>query len=138
VATSDVLAGDAGAGPRDALAALLFLGAVNETMQAYGTLNSSPWTAESFGADDRRAGALREYIAHAVVFSMATGAIAAYVARGRRATWAIMGGTIGVNGYLVWLYRRASARGRAAGDAGWANDPGGGDSGGSWRGPVKR
>ena len=49
-----------GAGDKDALAALLFLSAVNETMQAYGTLNSSPWTAESFGADDRRAAALRE------------------------------------------------------------------------------
>ena len=52
------------------LAAVLFLAAVNETMQAYGTLNSSPWTAESFGADDRRAKAMKEYVAHAVAFSM--------------------------------------------------------------------
>ena len=101
--------------------ALLFLGAINETMQAYGTLNSSPWTAESFGADDRRAAALREYVLHAVVFSMFTGSIAAFLANGRKATWSIMLGTIGVNAYLVWLYARASKRGREAGSASWAN-----------------
>jgi hypothetical protein len=102
-------------------AALLFLAAINETMQAYGTLNSSPWTAESFGADDRRAAALKEYVAHAVVFSMATATVAAFIARGPKATWSIMLGTIGVNAYLVWLYIRASKRGREAGTDGWAN-----------------
>lgn len=110
-----------GANGGDAVAALLFLAAINETMQAYGTLNSSPWTAESFGADDRRAAALREYVGHAVVFSMATSGIAAFVARGKTATWAILLGAAGTNAYLVWLYSRASMRGRAAGSAGWAN-----------------
>ncbi len=111
----------AGMGGDDVGSALLFLAAINETMQAYGTLNSSPWTAESFGADDRRAAALKEYVTHAVVFSMFTGMIAAFIARGPKATWSIMLGTIGVNGYLVWLYTRASRRGREAGDSGWAN-----------------
>lgn len=106
---------------RNALAAVLFLAAINETMQAYGTLNSSPWTAESFGADDRRAKALREYVAHAVVFSTLTSLIAAWVADGEKATAAIILGAAGTNVYLVWLYLRASKRGRAAGDAGWAN-----------------
>ena len=110
-----------GAGGDDAVAALLFLAAINEAMQAYGTLNSSPWTAESFGADDRRAAALREYVAHAVVFSMATAVIAAFVARGKKATWSILLGAAGTNVYLVWLYSRASLRGRAAGSAGWSN-----------------
>jgi hypothetical protein len=100
--------------------ALLFLAAINETMQAYGTLNSSPWTAESFGADDRRAAALREYVAHAVVFSMGTAVVAAFIARGKKATWSILLGTAGVNIYLVCLYMRASQRGRAAGAEGWA------------------
>lgn len=103
------------------LAAVLFLAAINETMQAYGTLNSSPWTAESFGADDRRAAALREYVTHAVIFSMFTGSVAAFLAKGRKATWSIMLGTIGVNAYLVWLYARASKRGREAGSDSWAN-----------------
>ena len=103
------------------LAALLFMTASMNTLDAYSTLNSSPWTAESFGADDRRAAALREYVTHAVVFSLATGAIAAYIAQGRKATLSIMLGIIGVNAYLVWLYSRASRRGREAGSAEWAN-----------------
>ena len=32
-----------------------------------------------------------------------------------------MAGTIGVNAYLIWLYKRASRRGREAGSATWAN-----------------
>jgi len=110
-----------GLSDKDALAAVLFLAAINETMQAYGTLNSSPWTAESFGADERRAKALREYVTHAVVFSMATAGIAAWVAHGQKATWAIILGAAGTNAYLVWLYIRASRRGREAGDTSWAN-----------------
>jgi len=102
-------------------AAILFLGAINETMQAYGTLNSSPWTAESFGADDRRAAALKEYVSHAVGFSLITGGMAAYIARGKMATYSILGGVIITNVYLVWLYRRASRRGRDAGSSNWAN-----------------
>ena len=112
---------EAGVSGPDALAAVLFLQAVNETMQAYGTLNSSPWTAESFGADDRRAAAMREYVGHAVGFSMITGVIAAWIAEGRKATWSIMFGTVAVNIYLVCLYMRASQRGRAAGSIDWAN-----------------
>lgn len=112
---------EAGLSGADALAAVLFLSAVNETMQAYGTLNSSPWTAESFGADDRRAKAMKEYVCHAVVFSMGTAGVAAWVANGRKATYAILLGAAGVNVYLVWLYLRASKRGREAGSATWAN-----------------
>ena len=121
---------EAGVG-RNELAAVLFLSAINETMQAYGTLNSSPWTAESFGAeggplflevrsaDDRRAAALKEYVTHAVAFSLLTGGAAEYIAHGPKATYAILGGVAVTNVYLVWLYTRASRRGREAGDAGW-------------------
>ena len=112
---------ETGASDRDAIAAVLFLSAINETMQAYGTLNSSPWTAESFGADDRRARSMKEYVTHAVAFSMATSLIAAWVAQGRKSTYVILLGAAGTNAYLVWLYLRASRRGREAGDAGWAN-----------------
>ena len=111
---------ESGLSGANALAAILFLSSINETMQAYGTLNSSPWTAESFGADDRRAKAMREYVAHAVVFSMVTAVIAAWVAQGSKATLAILFGATGTNVYLVCLYMRASARGREAGAAGWA------------------
>jgi hypothetical protein len=103
------------------LAAVLFLAAVNETMQAYGTLNSSPWTAESFGADDRRANSMKEYVAHAVVFSMVTAFVAAWVATDKKGKFAIILGTIATNAYLVILYLRASDRGKAAGSGTWAN-----------------
>jgi hypothetical protein len=112
---------EAGAGGQSALAAVLFLASINETMQAYGTLNSSPWTAESFGADDRRAKAMREYVCHAVVFSMVAAVIAAWVAHGRKATWSILLGAAATNAYLVWLYLRASRRGLEAGTGDWQN-----------------
>lgn len=103
------------------IAALLFLTSSMNTLDAYSTLNSSPWTAESFGADERRAKALREYVAHAVVYSMAYATAAAFIARGRAATWAIIIGAVVTNTYLVMLYMRASVRGREAGSANWAN-----------------
>lgn len=103
------------------LAALLFMTASMNTLDAYSTLNSSPWTAESFGADERRTKALREYVAHAVVYSMAYATAAAFIARGRAATTAILLGAVVTNVYLVVLYARASVRGREAGSKGWAN-----------------
>ena len=101
------------------LAALLFMTASMNTLDAYSTLNSSPWTAESFGADERRAKALREYVGHAVVYSMAYATAAAFIAKGPKATSAIILGAVITNGYLVFLYARASMRGRRAGSAGW-------------------
>jgi cation transport regulator ChaB len=106
---------------RNELAAVLFLQASMNTLDAYSTLNSSPWTAESFGADERRAAALKEYVAHAVAYSSLYGLAAAAIARGKTATWAILGGVTITNIYLVWLYVRASRRGREAGSSSWAN-----------------
>ena len=108
-------------GDSNAIAALLFLNSSMNTLDAYSTLNSSPWTAESFGADDRRAAALREYVAHAVVYSMLYAIAASVIARGKTATAAILVGAIVTNTYLAFLYARASRRGREAGSAGWAN-----------------
>lgn len=103
------------------VAALLFLTSSMNTLDAYSTLNSSPWTAESFGADERRAKALKEYVAHAVIYSMAYATAASFIAHGQAATWAILIGAVATNTYLVILYLRASHRGRMAGSAGWAN-----------------
>jgi len=108
---------------RRAMAALLFLTASMQTMDAFSALNSSPWTAESFGADDRRAKALREYIAHAVGYSTLYSILSAVIAGGKLGLW-IITGTVATNVYLVWLYSRASARGRDAGSASWANQGG--------------
>jgi len=115
------MAGLEDAAGRNELAAILFLQASMNTLDAYSTLNSSPWTAESFGADERRSKALKEYVAHAVAYSMLYAVAAAVIARGPKATWAIFGGAAVTNAYLVWLYLRASKRGRAAGSREWAN-----------------
>lgn len=115
------MAGLEDAAGRNELAAILFLQASMNTLDAYSTLNSSPWTAESFGADERRSKALKEYVAHAVGYSMLYAIAAAIIARGPKATWAIFTGAAITNAYLVFLYMRASRRGRAAGSSDWAN-----------------
>ncbi len=108
------------AGTRRALGAVLFMQASMNTLDAYSTLNSSPWTAESFGADERRSKALKEYVAHAVVYSMAYATAGALITGGKLG-WFIIIGAVVTNFYLVWLYMRASKRGREAGSSDWAN-----------------
>lgn len=107
-------------GSKRAIGAILFMQATMNTLDGYSTLLSSPWTAESFGADDRRAKALNEYLRHAVVFSMGYAIASALIVGGRLGWYVILGALI-TNAYLIWLYMRASRRGRAAGDTNWAN-----------------
>ena len=107
--------GTGGASAR-AVAAVLFMTAGMNTLDAYSTLNSSPWTAENFGADPEKASSCREYVNHAIVFSVAYSIMGSVIA----GTWWPVGGTIVVNGYLYWLYNRALNRGAVAGSEGWA------------------
>jgi len=99
-----------------AVGALLFMTSGMNALDAYSTLNSSPWTAENFGADPEKAASCREYVSHAVVFSFAYALMGAVIA----GTWWPLGGTIVTNAYLVWLYNRALNRGAVAGSEGWA------------------
>jgi hypothetical protein len=106
-------------------AALLWLTSGMTTFDAYSTLNSSPWTAESFGADAARAASLREYVTHAVVFSMFYAIVGSVIilkddGEDNRLAWYPVLGAGLANLYLVWLYMRASARGRMAGNVNWA------------------
>lgn len=103
-------------GGKRAVGALLFLTAGMTTFDAYSTLNSSPWTAESFGADEARAASLKEYVMHAVIFSSSYAVISSWIAK---SLLPVVGATI-ANVYLVWLYQRASNRGKMAGNNGWA------------------
>lgn len=103
-------------GNGNALAALLFMTSAMMTLDAYSTLESSPWTAENFGADPVKAASCREYLTHAVVYSMAYAVASAYIAK---SWWPIMGSAI-ANAYLIWLYLRALERGKVTGAAGWA------------------
>jgi hypothetical protein len=106
-----------GGGGAMQLAALLFLTAAMMTLDAYSTFQSSPWTAENFGADPNKVKSAKEYLWHAVGFSMSYAAASAMLAK---SWWPIVGAAI-ANAYLVWLYLRALDRGKATGSTGWAN-----------------
>jgi len=103
-------------GTGNALAAVLFMTSAMMTLDAYSTFESSPWTAENFGADPQKAASCREYLWHAVTYSMVYAAASAFIAK---SWWPIIGAAIS-NGYLVWLYLRALDRGRNSGSRGWA------------------
>lgn len=105
-----------GTGDGRALAALLFMTSAMMTLDAYSTFESSPWTAENFGADPIKAQSCREYLMHAVGYSMLYATASSYLAK---SWWPLVGASIS-NGYLVWLYLRALDRGKAAGSTGWA------------------
>lgn len=100
----------------NAVAAVLFLQSGMMTLDAYSTFQSSPWTAENFGADPVKVRSAKEYLWHAVGFSMAYAIASAYLAH---SMWPVIGSII-ANAYLIWLYLRALGRGKTAGSKGWA------------------
>lgn len=99
-----------------ALSALLFTAAMTNCLDVYSALNSSPWTAENFGADPAKAKSCREYVLHSIVVTTATGAVSAAIAR----SWWPIVGTLIANAYMYWLYERALSRGAIAGTSGWS------------------
>lgn len=102
------------------VAALLFMTSAMTTLDAYSTLNSSPWTSENFGADEDKARSCRTYVRHAIVFSMAYALVSAAIAE---SAWPVIGSAVS-NVYLWWLYERALERGARAGSRGWAGGEG--------------
>lgn len=99
-----------------AVGALLFMTSAMTTLDAYSTLNSSPWTAENFGADPDKAASCREYVRHAIVFSSGYAILSGAIA----GSWWPIIGSAGSNAYLLWLYERALRRGQVSGSDGWA------------------
>lgn len=100
-----------------AVSALLFMTSAMTTLDAYSTLNSSPWTSENFGADPEKAKSCREYVRHAVVVSVGYSVVAGAIAE---SWWPVIGSVVS-NAYLVWLYERALKRGATTGSGGWAH-----------------
>lgn len=105
-----------GGGSVNAVAALLFMTSAMMTLDAYSTFESSPWTAENFGADPDKVKSCKEYLMHAVGYSMAYAVASSLIAG---SWWPVVGAAIS-NAYLVWLYLRALKRGSTAGSTGWA------------------
>jgi uncharacterized membrane protein len=96
-------------------AAILFVSSVNNAIDVFSATNSSPWTAESFGGDEKKRDSLREYVMHAMILTGVTNVIGAVVAQ---SIWPILGAAL-ASAYMYWLYERAVARGMASGSTNW-------------------
>lgn len=97
-------------------AAGIFLMALAEAFNVYGALNSSPWTAENFGADPEKARSCRKYVLQADLVNVALGVGTSLVAEN---PWPLIGiGLITV--YMHWMYEKALKKGAVAGTDGWA------------------
>lgn len=110
----EMLGGD---GSKRALSALLFIGASTNAMDVYSALNSSPWTAESFGGDPEKAKACLEYVHHSVAVTGFYAIASALIARN---PWPIYGWILAA-AYMYWLYRRALSRAEARGSTSWSS-----------------
>lgn len=100
-----------------ALSALLFIGASTNAMDVYSALNSSPWTAESFGGDPEKAKACLEYVYHSIAVTAFYAVASALIARN---PWPIYGWIIAA-AYMYWLYQRALGRAQARGSESWSS-----------------
>lgn len=99
--------------------AILFITASTNALDVYSALNSSPWTAQSFGADPEKRASCMEYVHHSIVVTSAYAIGASLLAHN---LWPIIGAAI-ANVYMYWLYRRALGRAVASGSQHW-NDNG--------------
>jgi hypothetical protein len=105
-----------GDGSKRALSAILFISASTNAMDVYSALNSSPWTAESFGGDPRKAAACREYVYHSIAVTSLYALAAAFIARN---IWPLIGQVI-ATAYMWWLYDRALKRAVVNQSTGWS------------------
>lgn len=99
----------------DAEGAALFLTTMGLGFEVMSALNSSPWTAENFGADEARAKSCWKYTMQAAGINAAMGLGASILTE----TWWPLLGTSTVSLYMAFTYRAAINRGKKAGNQGW-------------------
>jgi hypothetical protein len=109
----------------DAEGAALFLTTMGLGFEVMSALNSSPWTAENFGADEARAKSCWKYTLQAAGINAAMGLGASILTE----TWWPLLGTSTVSLYMALTYRAAINRGIKNANNGWITQ--GGNSGGS-------
>lgn len=100
----------------DAAGVGLFILAAAESFNVYSAFCSSPWTVENFGADDEKARTAMYYATMAGAANVGLGFGASLLAR----SWWPLVGTSAVTVVMLYIYRRALAKGQAAGSTGWA------------------
>lgn len=103
---------------RTAAASGIFLMAVGEAFNVYGALNSSPWTAESFGADPVKARSCRHYVLQADAANVLLGIGAALVAESPAPLLGILLITV----FMHWQYEHALSKAKRSGSTEW-DDP---------------
>lgn len=107
-------------GKLDAQGVGLFLMALGSAFEVLSALNSSPWTAENFGADEARAKSSMTYTYMGLAIALGIGAGASLLAG---SAWPFVGAII-IGALMVWIYRRAIRRGRERGHNGWVSEGG--------------
>jgi hypothetical protein len=90
-----------------------------ESFQVFGSLNSSPWTSENFGADPEKAASCRRYVKLAVGNNLLMGGLGSYLTKSPMPLVA----TSAVSLFMYYLYETALKRGSVAGSDGWAKAP---------------
>lgn len=88
-----------------ALAAVMFMGGVYIAFDSMSTINSSPWTHETFSSPAKMKSG-KEYVLQSVIASMSFGLASSIIAG---SPWPLLG-TSAADGYLYWLYHRAFSR----------------------------
>lgn len=92
---------------RNAASAILFLQSGMYALDAYSSVNSSPWTAETVGGDEEKAKSMKGYCVHATALAAIYAVSAAMIAE---SWWPIFGATLTLL-YMGWLYWRALKKG---------------------------
>jgi hypothetical protein len=99
----------AGSGKRE-VSALLFLAGCYIAFDAMSTVNSSPWTHETFGQDPKKAESQQWYVRQSMMASLALSGASSVIGR----TPVPLFGTLVADGYLWWLYRRAYVKAKGS------------------------
>jgi len=86
-----------------AIAGLSFLAGCYIAFDCQSTLNSSPWTHETFGQDPEKAESQQWYVRQSIMVSLALAATGSYLGR---SYMPVVGCSI-ANAYLWWIYRRS-------------------------------
>lgn len=92
---------------RNTTAAILFMQSGMYALDAYSSVNSSPWTAETVGGDEEKAQSMKGYCIHATTIAAAYSIVGAMISQ---SWWPIIGGSFTLV-YMGWLYWRALKKG---------------------------
>lgn len=92
---------------RDTTAAILFMQSGMYALDAYSSVNSSPWTAETVGGDEAKAKSMKGYCIHATTIASIYAIGGAMISK---SWWPIIGGSFTLV-YMGWLYWRALQKG---------------------------